>query len=473
MVKILLMTLFSNLGELSMSELNSVRSKIRVTDLEIHKFLWNSAERQPRFPVYKIRSGKEYSGLEETLQKPHGFRRIMEEALKYLQSTRKRRWKSFLNKLTKEFNEYQIIEMVELLIQTGIVCLTEKNNRPFKGEYWDAFEISVDPRAIKELEIKYGSNNEKEKLRNSTLIEIQQLVDQWGKSDADISRKLEKLVQLGIKSLLEPNAKNEFPINPTYTISFRSVLITLGYGRLMLGRGETIPLRTLSSLLWDNTKILNRYQAMIEAIIDCPLNLIGIESHPDTIWVYGDIYYHLPGLAPVSLLAGRPTILTRETILESNFTAGTNLKSVLVVENLTVFLTVLRRIYYKRNDVLVLWSDGYWNRLHRKILRSAITQQKVPVYVWSDLDGDGLAITQQICNWVKQHGSKSKPVLMGANDLLKAGGKRVATQRDLTLISNMRSDYFYDLIPLIKEHKLTVEQERLLLDFEYISTKLP
>jgi hypothetical protein len=397
----------------------------------------------------------------------------MEVALKDLQPTGKRRWKPFLKKLTKKFNEKQILEMAELLVQTGIVCLTEKNIRPFKGEYWDFFEISVDPRAAKDLEKKYGKKNEKEKLRNSTLVEIQELVGQWDESNIDISRKLEELVQLGIERLMNPNVENEFPINPFSTISFRSVLLTLGYGRLMLGRGETIPLRTLSSLLWDNTKILDRYQAIIESIMDCPLNLIGIETHPDTVWVYGDVYYQLPDLEPVSLLSGRPSILSRETILESNFTAGPNLKSVLVIENLTVFLTVLRRVYYKRKDVLVLWSAGYWNRLHRKILRNALTQHNVPVYVWSDMDGDGLAITQKICNWVIQQRSQSKPIFMGASDWEKAGGKRIAAERDLTLISNMHTEYFSDLIPLIKEHKITVEHERLLSDFDYISAKLP
>lgn len=473
MGKNFLKTQFSNLGELSMSKNDSVRSQIRITDMEIHEFLWNSAERQPRFPVYKIRSGKEYKGLEETLQKPHGFQIIMEEALKYLQPTGKRRWNSFFKKLTKKFNQNHVIEMVDLLIQTGIVCLTEKNNRPFKGEYWDYFEISVDPRSTKDLSNKYGKKDEKIKLRNSTLLEIQDLIDQWADSTIDISKRLEELVKLGIERLMEPDVENGFPINPFSVISFRSVLLTLGYGRLMLGRGETIPLRTLSSLLWDNTKILGRYQAMIEKIIDCPLDLIGIETHPETIWVYGDLYYYLPDLEPVSLLAGRPAILTRETILESNFEPGKNLKSVLVVENLTVFLTVLRRIYYKRKDVLVLWSGGYWNRLHRKILRNAITQQKVPVYVWGDLDGDGLAITQQICSWATQQGSQSAPILMGATAWLKAGGKRIATERDLTLISNMCTDSFSDLIPLIQEHKITVEQERLLTNFEYISTQLP
>lgn len=476
MVKNLLTTLYFNPGELSMSDIKPERRQIRSNDdiEEIHELVWKAAERQPRFPVNRIRKGKEYKGLDRTLMKPHGFQSLMEDALKYLEPSGKRRWDSFLNRLSKRSNSNHVVEMVDLLIQTGIVCLTEKNIRPNKGEYWHPFEISVDERARIELARKYpNKRNEKDTLRNSILSEIQELVDQWNECNMGITRKIEEIVQLGIDRLKEPSVENGFPINPFSTTRFRSVLLTLGYGRLLLGNEETMPLRALSSLLWDNTKILDRYQTLIERILCCPLGLIGLETHPDMIWGYGDINYSLLNQRPVSLLAGRPPVLTRETILESSFSTGFDLKSILVIENLTVFLTVLRRTYYNRRDVFVLWSGGYWNRLHRKILRSILSQKKLPVFVWSDMDGDGLVITQQICSWIKQQGSTAEPLLMGAIEWEIAGGERMATERDITIISNLSTQYFTDLIPLIKDHKKTIEQERLLVNYDYVSSKLP
>lgn len=62
---------------------------------------------------------------------------------------------------------------------------------------------------------------------------------------------------------------------------------------------------------------------------------------------------------------------------------------------------------------------------------------------------------------------------MGAAEWETAGGERLATERDLTLISNLSTQYFSDLIPLIIEYKKTVEQERLLVNYEYVSAKLP
>ncbi|MGF9713143.1 hypothetical protein [Paenibacillus naphthalenovorans] len=300
-----------------MNEIKPERNQIRSNDTEIHELFWKSGIRQSRFPTQRTRKGKVFSGIDSTLMKPHGLKNLMEDVLKYLEPSDKRRWDSFFNQFSKKSHSTQIYEVIDLLIQTGIVYVIEKNNRPFKGEYWRPFEIAIDDRARIELAKKFpNKKNVKDNARSSLLLEIQELINQWSECNNSISLMLEQTVQLGIERLKEPNIANGFPISPAATTGFRSVLLTIGHARLLVGKGETMPLRALSSLLWDNTKILDRYQSLIERIISCPLGLIGLETHPETIWCFGDIFYSLPKQAPVSLLAGRPPVLTRETILE-------------------------------------------------------------------------------------------------------------------------------------------------------------
>lgn len=43
----------------------------------------------------RIRKGKIFSGIESTLMKPHGFKSLMEDVLRYLEPSDKRRWDSF------------------------------------------------------------------------------------------------------------------------------------------------------------------------------------------------------------------------------------------------------------------------------------------------------------------------------------------------------------------------------------------
>lgn len=161
-------------------------------------------------------------------------------------------------------------------------------------------------------------------------------------------------------------------------------------------------------------------------------------------------------------------------IQKSNFKPSENLESIVIVENLTVFQTILNKTYYYRNDSLIIWSEGYWNGTHRRIIRDLLRNKSFCIYIWADIDGDGLKITYNIYSWVKNHNGDPKILLMGENEWKMADSQRIASERDLEIV---QKDEIISLFPevalLIQEHKKTIKQERLLLNYNYIETQLP
>lgn len=370
-----------------------------------------------------------------------------------------------------------------------------------------------------------------------------------------------------------------FPLRPTGAIRFRSVLLALAHSRFLLGKGESMPLRTLSTRVWSNSKILDRYKRDIERIAQTTLSRLGLTSLPETLWGYGDVSYsvelqgqdvwrkgpyrtacggvpcsgELRGRAAVtfpprppfqaevsevarearssidtedrfaspaslpqkcqsplegsgasgnteqngevvgqtryiddslatdqsrvfqgSLLLGLPTVLAEETVLRGDFSPGSTLKGILLIENQTVFLEVLARTYFLRPEILVIWSSGYPSQLHFRLLRQILRQKKVPVYAWCDLDGDGLEIADQICRFAERQGALAQPLLMGPEEWRLGLRGRPATDRDRALAENPKiMARFSAVASLIRQEGFTVEQEALLEEYGRVARALP
>lgn len=450
------------------------RHSLRQEGAEIHELFWPAATKQPHFAVYRNRRGQYYTGVMEILTKPHGLKKIMDQVLRLVAVQELQRWDAIFRRLLKVGSQYQVQDAIDLLVSASILSIRERNKRPNKGEYWSPLTITIDERAIADVVQLFPKPKPLFEQTASLIREVNEVRVTWKICGSPTATKLEELVNAGIERLIEPEKENKFSIHPKAIVKYRSILLTLAYGRALLGQEDYIPLRTLSSLIWENTKILDRYRSSITQIINQPLSAIGITVHPETLWVYGDVTYIMGKNESISLLAGRPSVLAEETIQQACFNPGPNLRAILIVENLTVFLNILRRTYYGRKDVLVLWSDGYWNDTHRRLLRQVLGKRLVPVYVWSDIDGDGLAITQQICKWAIRRGAISQPILMGTEECDLVKSERVASDRDITLASKrVLFSMFPEISVFIKRYKRIVEQERLLAYYHHVEKRLP
>lgn len=440
---------------------------------EEHELYWGEAKKQTRFANYRIRKGIQYYGVLETINKPNGLYDIINNILNILWYKGYSRWNSVITHANKRTSLTDIHDAIEIMIRAGIIIIREKNKRPSKGLYFSPMEINIDPRAQKDVEDLFPNKKDNSEWGQQLINEVEKVCSTWAPLDSELANKLEILVVSGIDRLV--NKRNEsFPVTPKAKIKFRSVLLVIAYGRSLVSSGKTMPIRTLSSLLWQNTKILDRFKKNIVEIIGVPLAAIGISTHPETVWVYGDSTYQLEGKEPISLTCGFPTILSEQTVLKSKFKPGENLKSIVIVENLTVFQTILDKTYYQRDDVLVMWSDGYWSTTHRRILRELLKNDPFPVYIWADIDGDGLQIARHIYLWVKQHWGNPYIVLMGEREWRMSNSLRIASERDLEIVEKPEIvSLFPGVSNLIYTYRKTVEQERLLDNYEHVATQLP
>jgi hypothetical protein len=439
---------------------------------EIWKLLWKPAVRQTFFANERFRSGKEYFGLQQTLSKPHGLQKLMEKMIELIVGEKFKSWKPILNRLLKLFNQYEIEDALEILLVSGIITIKEKNTRPSRGEFFQIQKVTIDDRAFGEVKKLYPIRNVSG-FHLDWLNELQGLMVNWEYSNDPICQDLERIIEKGLVKLKNPDLEKGFPIHPKSFIKFKSVLHTLVYCRSILAEGKSLPLRTISSMVWEDTKVLDRYRNDLKKLTGRSLKDIGITTIPDTIWIYGAAYYKLEGMN-VSLFSGKPFILSENTIRSSEFHPFLDLQSILIVENLTNFNSVLDQTYYSRTDVLIIWSNGFWNSQHKRILEQILDKKNVPIYVWNDIDGGGLSIARLIIKWGTSRNISVTPILMDVNDFILARSDRNASEYDLLMVNDpIINSMFPQVCKLISENKTIVEQERLLTFYNYVEKNLP
>lgn len=190
---------------------------------------------------------------------------------------------------------------------------------------------------------------------------------------------------------------------------------------------------------------------------------------PETVFLYGNIRYTCNESLGLGL-AGFPVSLTEDTIRSLRI-FEVNVDSIFIIENLAVFLELLKRKYYGQSDVLVLWGAGYLS-FSKKILVNKILKVKdIPIYIWSDLDLEGLMLTKNMLEEFQWTKSTNRPILMTTNELQLTKGNFKGAAR----INKGNEDLqriFGGVVSLI-ESGLSMEQEELLIHFEEISGKLP
>lgn len=196
---------------------------------------------------------------------------------------------------------------------------------------------------------------------------------------------------------------------------------------------------------------------------------LNLSMMPETVFFYGNIRYTF-NESLGSGLAGAPVSLTEDTI-RSLHIFEVNVDSIFIIENLAVFQELLKRKYYRQSNVLVLWGAGYLSSPKKILVNKILKARDIPIYIWSDLDLEGLMLTKNMLEEFQWTKSTNKPILMTNNELeLTKGNFKGATR--INKGNEELQKIFGDVVSLI-ESGLSMEQEELFIHFEKISGKLP
>lgn len=419
------------------------------------------AEEGIRFPVRKTEQGVAYAGVEESLSKPHGFHSLMEKIIKECRKGQ-RRYDSLVNKLLKSYSKSDIESALEILMIDGILCVQSKNKRPRKSDIeWIPQLVWLDQRAEADLPVQ------KEKVTEKDWVELKR----------EIEEMLCEVDQSTLRSHILECLQNEILCSPEGEVicnliawkKYRSIALTLAYALQLRQKGKREPIRMVSEKIWGKSKDLDAYRKDIVKVAGLPLENLNLDIAPEVIFLHGNVEYQVDGYTS-SCMAGLPACLVDETVKNLEVSES-NIKAIFVIENLAVFQEILSRKYRNVSDVLLFWGAGYISSLRRLLLEKIIKKKNVPVYIWSDLDADGLTLTRDIVRKLAEFDALGMPVLMTEEQLKLTKGNFKGAQH-LKLEDTELEVMFPDVLHQIKQG-ITMEQEELLLHYEQIEKQFP
>ena len=416
-----------------------------------------------KFPLYKEVFGPVYAGLENTLAKPHGLKDPMQALVKAL-SQGPKRYRPLIDRLSQKYSLEDIETACEILQLDGVIRIKSKNNRPRKGYYWVPQYIFLDSRTEEELNQQAQARDRQiQEQINNLKQEVEAVL---GDSDHPLAGHLRRC--LAQKILIDRQGVEVCDPYRAFT-AFRSVVMALAYSVKLQSQGQSEPLRVVSERVWGKSKVLERYKKEITRVAGAPLSGLNLTLMPDLIFFYGDLEYQVAG-REASGLAGYPAVLAENSVRKMKVT-GLGAQKILIIENLAVFNEVLKRRYYNQSDTLVMWSEGYLTSTKRTFLAKLLCFNPLPVFIWSDIDADGLMLTWDMVKFLSAHGIKARPVLMSTEELALSVGQFQGNER-LSLDEDALDDMFGDVVEQVRRGA-AMEQEELMLNYDIIKNKLP
>lgn len=412
-----------------------------------------------RFPVYRKEAGRNYAGLEKTLNKPHGLKPLMDFFIKELMKGPKK-FQPLMNKLSKKYPRNDINDVLEILKVDGIIEIISKNKRPKVGHYWVPMTVRLDLRAKEEL-IPEETMDVDQKI-NILRGEVSEVL-------GDTTHPLGKHILDCLEKGPLTDSKGEIAVEPKAWYKYRSVILTLAHSIKLQKEVRVEPLRVVSERIWGKSKILDRYKGDITRVAGTSLTRLNLTLMPELTFLYGNFTWVVNGQACKGT-TGLPVVLAEETIKNLDIT-GVNAKQLLIIENYAVFIELLNRKYFQLPDTILLWGEGYFSSIKRHLMGKILLFRPLPVYIWSDLDSEGLNLTYDIIKFLKDLGVQGKPLLMTSKELAFTSGHYSGAKR-LKLDDEELNKIFSDVIPLIK-NDITMEQEELLIHYDIIEKYLP
>ncbi|NJD01637.1 MAG: hypothetical protein FIA99_03320 [Ruminiclostridium sp.] len=419
-----------------------------------------------RFPIKVTLSGKYYAGLEKTMAKTHGLNKLIDDIVKllYRGSNDIKQYDPLFSRLKKKYPMKEISNALHIMLLDGLIIVTFKNKRPNKGFYWYPQFMSLDSRIVSDL-IATASTDDSEKLKQDWLKNQAQAILEKH-TDNQLAAKLLQSIESCV--LLLGDGKQVFESKSW--VRYWSVILALAYSLDLRASGNHEHLRVVSARIWDNSKILERYKKDIVSVANMSLENLHLTLLPDLVYFFGNIEFEVNGFI-CSGLSGYPVVLANQTVHKIDLTSS-QIKGILIIENFAVFIEILKRKYYDYQNILVIWGQGYLNKPTNRFFKRVLTFKPVPVYVWSDLDADGLYIAKNIIDISEKCGAVGQPILMTEDELKFSLGGFIGAHPNKISNSQTIKELFGKVADRI-ENGESLEQESLLKYYDIIESRLP
>ncbi|AIF53527.1 Wadjet anti-phage system protein JetD domain-containing protein [Pelosinus sp. UFO1] len=413
-----------------------------------------------RFPIKKIESGKTYGGIDSTLTMPSGLQELMQDLLKQI-SKGPKQYSPMASRFIAKYSSKAFDDALEVLLIEGVIQIESKNLRPKKGKVWIRTVIKLDSRAHADMQ----GNDPKESLED----QLKRLTEEVDGISCGCSEGVMEFVSKALSERQIVAPSGEIIATPQAWIKFRSLVMCLAYVAKLQREGRREPLRIVSSWVWGKSKVLDQYKREIVLATGESLTKLNLTASFEITLLYGNMTYKSNGALAIAT-AGIPVALSDDTIKDMDV-IGITADRIFIVENMAVFREILYRKYLAESNTLLLWGEGYLSSAKKRLVGKILATRKIPVYVWSDLDADGLLLTKDIADFVEGCGSTVKVVLMSANEIALSAGKFCGSNHS-KLDNHDLVPLFGEVVEMIKAGK-TMEQEELMLFYEYVESRLP
>jgi hypothetical protein len=145
---------------------------------------------------------------------------------------------------------------------------------------------------------------------------------------------------------------------------------------------------------------------------------LGLIRHTPVVYCWGNWQANCGGYV-IDGRAGVPFVALSAETISTLENLQINAQSILIVENQTVFETILRPPN-RRNDYLYLFSGGFAGYAERHLLeRWFQSQPDLPWYVWTDWDVGGIRIQEHWRTWSLQRNLSFPIPFMWQEDILE------------------------------------------------------
>ncbi|WP_143153407.1 Wadjet anti-phage system protein JetD domain-containing protein [Desulfitobacterium chlororespirans] len=313
------------------------------------------------------------------------------------------------NVAQRGFSFTQIEEGITCLFQKGWLIRQEKRAGISR---WEIFKLEIIPFKWPEVESTLGIRR-----FDRTDILTQLSLVTMENEQAPMAERLRRILSNQYEQLLSKeegvlSVEGRTLASSRYPEKYLTIMNTLLEIYGLVKTHERISFRNLALRITGESKGLSPYKKDIEQLLGADLRGFYIYDHSDLCYVSGPFTYRIRGLKG-SGKGGYPyIILTEETVAEIEIMEMPKTQ-ILVIENLTVFEEILRRGYYERNDVIILFSQGYISQVQISFILKLLTHAQISeIFMWADPDPFGIDIFRNFSRHLEKLGVEVKPVLM-------------------------------------------------------------
>ncbi|PQP82294.1 serine/threonine protein kinase [Paenibacillus sp. PCH8] len=282
-----------------------------------------------------IALGRFFSGIDASLNKPHGKKVVMEYIVNTLSKGQKQ-YKPFVDNGIRKFTWPELSDALEILLVDGIIQVTFRNQRPRKGNDWLPSFVLLDPRAV-----DFFSKKKPDIALELDL--IRSLVNQLLSNSTAIRLKLIDFLDNGAIT----DELGTQIVDHTSLEKFKSIILGISHYFNLKEQGRTVPIRHLSNQMWGQSKILAKYKKEIALLSLTTIEKLDTVLLPD---INSSLDYSLVAISSIEELHQQFVHLSN--FLKSDDQADLALELVGDIRSSIISLKVQVQDYHNNHDLL-------------------------------------------------------------------------------------------------------------------------